>query len=168
MNTLQRMIALCALMLIPALLNAEFIYLKDGQVIQGAIIAEDAQFYTVKTKYQTRKIARDDVIRIMYGERKMERVYLLLNDGTRDGGYLVDQDAEKIILRDTETSPKERIVLKSKVKQMSSSEIIPLEPSLTFRGGIFLPFNSEGAKLKPTTISMPAVISISPGHAMSA
>ena len=128
-------------------LHAEYIYLTDGQVIQGTVVSEDKDYYTVETKYQTRRIARDEVIRIMYGERKMEPLFLIMNDGTVRRGFLVDQDADKIIMREKEDSPNEITILKKDIRQMSASEIIPLNPSVYLRAGYFYPFNSGGSEL---------------------
>ncbi len=133
-------------------LYAEYLYLKDGQVIQGTIESEDAEGYTVKTKYQTKRIPRGDITRIMYGERKMEPIFLLMNDGSSKKGFLVDQDAEKIIIREKEDSPGEITVMKKDVRQISASEIVPLNPSVFVRAGWFLPLNSGGSKLKPAPV----------------
>lgn len=129
--------------------HAEYLYLKDGQVIQGTIESEDAEGYNVKTKYQTKRVPRGDVTRIMFGERKMEPIFLLMNDGSSKKGFLVDQDAEKIIMREKENSPGEITVLKKDIRQMSASEIVPLNPSIYARAGYFFPLNSGGSELKP-------------------
>ena len=129
---------------------AETVYLKDGQVLDGKIIGETTNEITVQTKFQTKKISRDNILRIMYGERKMEKIYLLMNDGTTQTGFLVDQDASQVILRDQENSSQERSVPKSSIKQMSNSDIVPLDPSIFARSGVFAPLNSKGSKLNPS------------------
>lgn len=141
---------LCAVVSFAA--DAEVIYLNDGQVITGVITAETKDDLTVKTKFQTKRVKRSDVTRIMYGERKMEPITLLMNNGTTVKGFLVDQDAEKVIIRDKEDSAEERNIPKSQISQMSSSDIVPLAPTILFRGGIFYPMNSQGAKLSPSAI----------------
>ncbi len=131
-------------------LVAEMIYLKDGQVLKGRIIGETKNEVTVRTRFRTKRIRRRDIIRIMYGERKMEKIYLLMKDGTTRTGFLVDQDASKVIIREREDSSEEITIGKSGIKQMSiSGEIIPLNPSFRVRAGYFYPLNSRGAKLKP-------------------
>ncbi|HEY1405293.1 MAG TPA: hypothetical protein VF857_01665 [Spirochaetota bacterium] len=135
--------------LLPGALFAEYVYLKDGQVIQGKIVNEDQREIVVQTKFQKRTIRRDDILRIMYGERKMEKIYLLMNDGTTRIGYKVDEDATQVLIRESENSPKEISISKSDIKQMSGSEIVPLDPSIFVRSGVFVPVNSKGAKLKP-------------------
>ena len=143
-------ISALAMMLFSAhVLYAEYLYLNDGQVVQGKILSEDSESYIVETKYQRRKIKRSDVTRIMYGERKLERIYLLMRDGTKLDGYKVDEDAEKVIIREQENSPSEKTISKKDIKQMSGSEIIPLDPSVIIKCGLFYPIDSRGAKLKP-------------------
>jgi len=128
---------------------AETVYLKDGQVLDGKIVGETTNEITVQTKFQTKRINRDNILRIMYGERKMEKIYLLMNDGTTQTGFLVDQDAAQVIIRDHENSPDEHSIPKSTIKQMSNSDIVPLDPSIFVRSGMFVPLNSKGAKLNP-------------------
>ena len=90
----------------------------------------------------------------MYGERKMEKITLLMNDGTTVKGFLVDQDAEKYIIREKENSPEERTIPKSQVSQTSGGDIVPLAPTVMLRGGVFYPLNSGGSKLKPSAFGM--------------
>lgn len=150
---LRLLVTLSVILSFASSIYAEMIYLKDGQVVQGKIVGEGTNDITVQTKFQTKKISRNEILRIMYGERKMEKIYLLMNDGTTQTGFLVDQDASQVIIRDKEDSPKERTVAKTLIKQMSTSgEIVPLDPSIAVRGGVFYPFNSKGAKLKAAPI----------------
>jgi hypothetical protein len=150
---LRFIVALSVILSFASSIYAEMIYLKDGQVVQGKIVGEGTTDITVQTQFQTKRISRNDILRIMYGERKMEKIYLLMNDGTTQTGFLVDQDASQVIIRDKEDSPKERTIAKSLIKQMSTSgEIVPLDPSISIRGGRFYPFNSKGAKLKPAAM----------------
>ncbi len=134
------------LMLFPFALSAEVIYLKDGQVVNGAIINEDTASITVKTKYETKRILRASIQRILFGERQMETQYILMKNGDVIKGFLVDQDSKKVIIRDEKKSKRERILYKSDIKQMSREEISPLFPDMTLRIGLFYPFNSGGSK----------------------
>lgn len=131
---------------IAASLQAEIIYLKDGQVLNGAIINEDAAAITVKTRYETKRIARSAIKRILFGEREMEKQFILMKNGDLVEGYLVDQDAKKVIIRSKKTSTRERILYKSDISQMSREKIHPLFPDITARAGFFYPFNSGGSK----------------------
>ncbi len=130
----------------------ETVYLKDGQVLRGSILREDRESVSLKTRYQTRKIYREHILRIMYGNREMENVYLYLKDGSLVNGFLVDQDAEKIVFRAKRDSPEEKSILKSAIRQISNEEIRPLYPDISLSAGIFLPINSGGASLSPAPI----------------
>jgi len=141
-----RILLVLVFLVLPLAVSAEIVYLKDGQVVNGAIINEDAATITIKTKYETKKIARSRIKRILFGERQMEKQYILMKNGDLIEGYLVDQDAKKVILRDQENSKKERTILKSDISQMSRDRIRPLFPDLTVRVGFYYPFDTGGSK----------------------
>lgn len=139
--------ALAILLAVPGALMAEIIYMKDGQVVRGNITAEDGKYVTVKTKFQVRRIRREHIERIMYGKRDMEPVHILLNDGRIVSGFLVDQDAEKVIFREKQDSPVDTTIPKSDIKQMSREEIVPLKPDVYVRAGMLRITDSGGANL---------------------
>ncbi len=87
-------------LMVPLRLNSEIVYMKDGQILKGSIIREDRSTLIVKTRFQTRKIYRDHVKRILYGDREMESINILLKSGEILKGYLVDQDAKQVIFRE--------------------------------------------------------------------
>ncbi|MFC1669479.1 LA_0442/LA_0875 N-terminal domain-containing protein [Spirochaetota bacterium] len=127
---------------------AEVIYLKNGKVINGAIVGETKNAIRIKTKDKTHRIKRKDVVRIMYGERKLERIFIQLKDNTLVDGYMIDQDSKKIIFRPEKDVPKEVTVMKSNIQQLSNERILMLMPEISFRSGIFLPVNAkEGSEL---------------------
>ncbi len=133
-------------------IKAEIIYLKDGQVVKGSIIFENKQLVKIKTPYMVRTIKRSRIKRVLYGERDMEKIHILLKDYTIIQGFLVDQDAQKVIYRKTKTSAKDITILKSKIRQLSREEINLLNPEVYIKPGLFYPFNSGGAKVNPTYI----------------
>ena len=57
---------------------AEIIYLNDGQVLKGSIVKEEKEFIVIKTRFQERKVYRNNITRIMYGARDMEPVFFLM------------------------------------------------------------------------------------------
>lgn len=128
--------------------HGEVIYLRDGQVIKGSIINEDSEAITVKNRFQTRKIYRTHVLRILYGDLDMERVYILLKDGTMMKGFLVDQDAGKIVYRPSRESSEEKSISKDNIRQISGEEITVLNPDINVTMGFFFPFNGGGTRLK--------------------
>ena len=131
---------------------AEIVYTKDGEVIKGSIVREDGQNIYVKTRYTTRRIPRRFIRRIMYGDREMEPVYIIMKDGTTISGYLVDQDAGRVYMRKDRKNPKETVILKSEIRQMSQGKLVPPKPAVTLRAGVFMPLHSGGAELESSMI----------------
>ena len=147
-NILRAIIVVSLLFITNNFLKAEIVYTKDGQVIKGNIIRENRRYVYIKTKYQVKRIKRRLIKRILFGDREMERVFIVMNDGTTIRGYLIDQNSKKIYLRKDKNSAKETVILKRKVRQMSRDVLIPLEPDFSIRAGIFVPFMPTGSKLK--------------------
>ncbi len=129
--------------------HAEIIYLKDGQVLKGSIVFENKKIVKVKTKYMTRILKRAHIKRVLYGERDMEQIYILLTDDTVIQGFLVDQDATKVVYRIKKNSPKDITISKTKVVQLSREEIKLLNPDVYVKPGLFIPLNIKGAKIQP-------------------
>jgi hypothetical protein len=138
------------LLINPLYLLSEVIYLKDGQILNAEIIKEDTSTITIKTKYQTMVINRDTILRIMYGERQAETIYLLLNDNTLIKGFLVDQDANKVVIRRKKESTKEETFEKKNIKQMSPKEIFLYYPGIPVMAGLLVPLGSGGGNLNPS------------------
>jgi hypothetical protein len=136
---------------------AEIIYMKDGQIIKGDILREDAAGITVKTKYQTQIIKKQHISRIMYGDRDLEEVSILKIDGSIIEGYLVDQDNKQVVIRKEKTSKNEIIIKKSDIKQMSSKSIIPLQTGMSFKVGVFNPLSSKGADFQSSLIFLGSI-----------
>ncbi len=140
-------ISTIAFLIIPNISSPEIIYLKDGQVLKGAIIHEDKESITLQTKYQARKIYRDHIKRILYGDRAMEKINILLRNGKILRGFLVDQDAEKVIFREKRDSTEEVTLRKVSIKQMSPDEIKLLSPDIFFHLGYYLPVSKGKTEL---------------------
>lgn len=133
-------------------IHAEIVYTKDGQVIKGTVVNEDAAAIYVRTRYQVRRVRRDNIRRILYGDRDMEKIHIILKDGSTLSGYLIDQDAKNVYYREKPDSPREKIISKETIRQMSREEIIPFEAALSVRAGMFFPMNTKGADLQSSPI----------------
>lgn len=141
-----------ALAALQGTVHGEVIYLNDGQIIKGSIVSEDTETITVKSRYQTRKIYRGHVMRILYGDLDMEQVHLLLKDGSLLKGFLVDQDATRIVYRESRESAEERSIPKENIRQMSREEIPLLNPDISFTTGFFAPLNGGGPHFKSAPV----------------
>ncbi len=133
---------------LPVLLLGDIFYLKDGQVINGKMIKETRTHLFIKTAFTTYRVKRTNIKRIKSESRKMELFYIQMKDEQIIKGYLVDQDATKLYIKDTPASTKEKIILKKDVKQFSQSEIKPIYPFVLIRSGYYLLLNSKKSQLK--------------------
>jgi hypothetical protein len=93
-----RCIIFCSIALIISIhglrdLRSEQVFLKDGSIVSGTIVADTAKSLTVKGAGGKRDtIARDRIMRILYTELFMGKVFIRMNDGTVKSGYMVDED----------------------------------------------------------------------------
>ena len=74
-------------------LYAEYLFLKDGSIIKGNIISETAA--NVSFRDEERKIKRyprDQIMRILYTELNMGKVFIQRRDGKVNTAYMVDED----------------------------------------------------------------------------
>ncbi len=142
------------LLLFTADLSAEIIRLKDGQVLNGEIIGRDERFITVKTRYQTRKIARYDLAAIEKEKTGLDRIYIFTRDNNVIAGFLVEQDSMRVEYKIKEDSPDTKTISKLDILQLSNEEIRPVDLEFTLKLCAFFPLNSGGAKLEPA----PAVL----------
>ncbi len=142
------------LSLITAVLSAEIIRLNDGQVLNGEIIARDKRFITVKTRYQTRKIARYDLASIEKEKTGLDRIYIFTRDNNVIAGFLVEQDSMQVEYKTNEGSSDTKTISKLDILQLSNEEIRPVDLEFSLKPCGFFPLNSGGAKLEPA----PAVL----------
>ncbi len=135
-------------------LNSEIVYLNDGQILKGSIIKENRSSITLKTRFHTRKIYREHIKRILYGDREMESVNILLKDGELLKGYLVDQDASRVIFREKRETPVERTIPKSDISQLSPQEITLFSPGIYLNAGYFIPLAAGKTELRASPLFM--------------
>jgi len=137
------------------LVRAEVLYLKDGQVLNGSIVKENDKFIWFKTKYKSSKFDRNKVVRVLYGQRELEKIYIQMKDERIIEAFMVDQDNKKVTIRLNKDSAKEDHILKSNIQQMSNERILVLRPAISLRTGYFIPLSTKsGADLQPTIMFM--------------
>jgi hypothetical protein len=129
----------------PAL--GEIIYLKNGSVLKGSIIKEGRTDITIKNENGEKAIKLSDIQRILYGNNEMEKIFIITNSGKTEKGYMVDQDDDKITIREDPSSPKEKIISKKEIREISRDEIYPVDLELFAKLSWFMPFDSGGADL---------------------
>jgi hypothetical protein len=126
---------------------AEIVYLKDGSVLKGSIIKEGRYDITIKNENGQKEIKLSDIQRILYGNNEMERIFIITNSGKTEKGYMVDQDDDKITIREDPSSPKEKTILKKEIREISRDEIYPVDFELIAKLSWFMPLDSGGADL---------------------
>ena len=103
---------------------AESLFIKDGSIIDGKIISENTGVIILKVPNGTRRtIKKDSLIRIVYSNEFRRSTRLSLYDGTLLEGFIVDEDADRYIVRKMLTSKEETTVLKNEVEFIERSKI---------------------------------------------
>ncbi len=143
---------ICFLVLNQRSITAEILHLHDGQVLNGSIVKETKKYIIFKTEFQTKKIKHKDIKRIVYGEHKLEQIYLHLKNGNIVHGYIADQNADVIKIKANPQDKNEITILKSSIKEMSQQKIVPMQVSAKVRAGLFMPLNSSGSNLQISPI----------------
>jgi hypothetical protein len=109
--------ALLILTVLPATrLCAEYVFRKDGGIIKGSIIADDIGSISVKNDSGTiERIPRNEIMRIIYTELYLGKVYVRLTTGEMVEGYQVDEDRDDFFFRKDITKPDEFKIPRKKV-----------------------------------------------------
>lgn len=96
---------------IPVTGSAEYVFKKDGSIIEGVIQNEINYVITLKdSKNKILKIHKNDVIRILYTEQDLRQVFVQKIDGNEFVAYLVDEGREEYIFRYELYKPQEFII----------------------------------------------------------
>ncbi len=103
---------LCFLM--PA--SGEYIFLRDGQIIEGTIVSESAKTVSLKKKDDKKETyQRENIMRILYTELYMGKVYVQKIDGKGVTGFMVDEDRLTYTFRRELNDPAEFTIPRDKV-----------------------------------------------------
>ena len=95
------LICAAALAIVPdGELRGEYLFLKDGPILQGKILRESGSGVTMKlADGKTRTVPRVDILRILYTELYMGKVYVQKTDGSGMELYQVDEDTNSYTFR---------------------------------------------------------------------
>jgi len=95
---------------------AEYVFKKDGAIIKGSILRDDPSFLLIKSdKGAAERVSRNDIMRILYTDLYMGKVYVRLTSGEVVEGYQVDEDRDNYVFRKIITSPEEFTLSRKKV-----------------------------------------------------
>lgn len=123
------MFLLCAVSItIPVLLTnaySQSVFLKNGSIIEGKVIKETDQAITITTGDGNISIPRKTIIRIVYDNEYKQRVSIILMDGRKIVGHVVEEGKHFYILRKQLISTRELKINKKKVNGiLKKSDII--------------------------------------------
>ncbi len=97
-------------------LNAEYLFLKDGSIIKGKIVSETANDVVIRDeKNKVLNYPHNKVLRVLYTEISMGKVYVQMKSGENFKGYMIDEDRDSYIFRHDINKPEEFTVKRSKV-----------------------------------------------------
>ena len=97
-------------------IRAEHIFLKDGSIINGAIVNDAAKSIIVrKADGKTDAIPRDRIMRILYTNLKMGKIHVQMRDGSNFEAFVVDEDQDTYTFRKVLLSPEETKVNRSDI-----------------------------------------------------
>jgi len=121
--------AICISVVAESPLMAEAVFLKDGSIIEGSVISDSAASVTIRTiDKKNRRINRADIMRILYTELKLGKIYVQKRDGKGIVAYLVDEDRESYTFRKELFSPEEFTLKRSEVLFMAEKNPSGLQP----------------------------------------
>lgn len=115
----QVVILLVIVVCIPVAGSAEYIFKKDGSIIKGSIVKDEIATLTVKKEDGAYEgVVRGDILRIIYTEVYLGKVFARLTSGEVVEGYQVDEDRDNYFFRKDLISPEEFTVPRKKVDHL--------------------------------------------------
>ncbi len=144
--------------------SAEYVFKKDGVIIKGSIVRDDPAFLMVKSETgPTERVTRKDLLRILYTELYMGKVYVRLTSGEVVEGYQVDEDRDNYTFRKELNKPEEFTLSRKKVmfiartnptdlsSEASIEKIVlrwspPFKPAKSYK--VYMRENKKGEKFK--------------------
>jgi hypothetical protein len=99
---------------------AEYIFKKDGAIVKGSIVRDEATTISIKKEDNTiEKISRSEIMRIIYTELFLGKVYIRLTSGEIVEGYIVDENRDEYFVRKDLYKPEEIKLPRKKVMFIS-------------------------------------------------
>src|SRR4030042_5895840 len=89
-------------------LAAEFVFLKDGMIIECRILNESpSTMIVLEAGGKKSTVGRKNIMRVLYTQLYRGRLYIQRIDGSVIEAYIIDEDQEHYILRADINSPRE-------------------------------------------------------------
>ncbi|MBN1499743.1 MAG: fibronectin type III domain-containing protein [Spirochaetes bacterium] len=81
-------------------LSAEVVFLTDGSILKGEIIKEGIATITIRSsETKIYEINRNTILRIFYGELRLDKIFVQKRDGNSFTAYKVDEDRDNYTFR---------------------------------------------------------------------
>jgi fibronectin type 3 domain-containing protein/RNase P/RNase MRP subunit p29 len=97
-------------------LKAEYLFLKDGLIIKGKVVSETPNEVVIRDeKNKVITYPHNKVLRVLYTEISMGKVYVQMKSGENFKGYMIDEDRDSYTFRNDINKPEEFTVKRSKV-----------------------------------------------------
>ncbi len=97
-------------------LSAEFVFITDGSILQGKIVGDTAGSITFAAKSgETKVIPRSKIMRILYTEFYMGKIFVNKIDGSVLEVYMVDEDTNSYTFRKDINKPVEFVLKREEV-----------------------------------------------------
>ncbi len=96
--------------------SAEYLFLKDGSIINCKVIEETPVYITIKTDKENNEIyTQDKVLRVLYTELNMGKIYVQLKNGKSMRVFMVDEDRNTYTFRKDIYKPEEFKIKRAEV-----------------------------------------------------
>ncbi len=98
----------------------EYIFRKDGAIIKGSIVRDDVATISVRREDKAViNINRNDVLRIIYTDIYLGKVFVRLTSGEIFEGFQIDEDRDNYYFRRDISKPEEIVLPRQKVMFIS-------------------------------------------------
>lgn len=148
------------LLLFASALYAESVFLKDGRILEGTILGEQADQVSFRLADKTTvTLKRNEILRVLFLTTYKDRVFIYFTDNTVLEGHIVDEDAENYSYRAVLDVNQERILPKSTIKLITAKKLTQLQLGLKIQAG-----SGSIASLGPALQLGNFEVSFSPGY----
>ncbi len=151
-------LALVMIIVSASAVAAEYLFMNDGSIVEGAITKETDDAVTMALpKGGIRTVPRQKILRTLYRTDFLYRQAVKMYSGETFEGFLVDETEDKYRFRKELFSTSERTVKKDEVIYLRKKELYSLDgkkqkeysildftPALSLRGAVIVPFGDFG------------------------
>jgi len=100
--------------------SAEFIFMKDGAIVEGKIISDSVEYIVLRKKEGANlQINRRLILRTLFTNLNMSKLYVQNRNGSSFVAYLVDEDRDVYVFRKELYKPEEFSISRKNVLFMS-------------------------------------------------